>query len=68
MEKTALERERKPSTGRASVEAELALKRRELSSVQREVQGVREEKEREVAEVRRDLEREKERNTGLEKR
>ena len=64
-----LERVRRPSAGRAGVEAEVALKRKELSSAQRELQSVREEKERaerEAGEVRRELERENEKVAELE--
>ena len=64
-----LERVRRPSAGRAGAEAELALKRKELSSLQREVQTVREERERgerEAGETRRELEKEREKVSDLE--
>ena len=64
-----LERGRRPSAGRAGVESELALKRKELVSAQRDLQTAREEREmseREAGEARRELEREKERSAELE--
>ena len=73
-ERTALElaRERKPSAGRrGDVEAELAQQRRELTLLQRELQTLRDKKEKaetDVGEMRTELEREKERNIELEKK
>lgn len=63
-----LERVRKPSTGRAGVEADLALKRKELSSTQRELQNTRDEKEkieRENQGIREELKKERERASEL---
>lgn len=66
-----LERERKPSTGRSSVEAELSQKRKELLAAQREMQALRDNKERlekDVTETRRELDKEKEKNAEIEKK
>ena len=66
-----LERGRKSSTGRMNTEAELVRKKRELSSVLREMQALRDEKERvekDVVEVRREMEKEKQRNSELQKK
>lgn len=66
-----LERERKPSTGRSGVEAELSQKKKELLVVQREVQTLRGDKERlekDMAEGRKELDKEKEKNAELEKK
>ena len=57
-----IERSRRPSAGRAGTEAELALKRKEVSSLQRELKSGREERgrmEREAGEARRELEKER---------
>ena len=71
-ERVSLElvRERKPSSGRMGIESELAQRKRELSTAQRELHELRDEKEkagRETEEVRRELEREREKNKELEK-
>ena len=62
-------RSRRPLAGRAGTEAELALKRKEVSSLQRELQSAREERERverEAGGARRELEKERERIAELE--
>lgn len=66
-----LERERKPSTGRSGVDAELTQRKRELLLAQREVQTLRGDKERlekDMAAGRKELEKEKEKNAELERK
>ena len=66
-----LERERKPSTGRVGVETELTQKRKDLSAAERELQTLQEVRnkiQREAEEMRKELEKERGRNSELEKK
>ena len=64
-------RERKPSAGRLTVEAELAQRKRALSSAQRDLRqskDVKEKLEKDLVEVKEALQKEKERSIQLEER